>query len=54
MSKWRARAGGGGGPSDGTSGSLVAMVALDEETKNSIQQGRDVARASLMEKLTGP
>ena len=32
-----------------------AAVTLDEETKNSlIQQGRDEARASLMEKLTGP
>ena len=32
-----------------------AAVALDEETKNSlIQQGRDKAMASLMEKLTGP
>ena len=32
-----------------------AAVTLDAETKNSlIQQGRDEARASLMEKLTGP
>ena len=32
-----------------------AAVTLNEETKNSlIQQGRDEARASLMEKLTGP
>ena len=32
-----------------------AAVTLDDETKNSlIQQGRDEARASLMEKLTGP